>query len=199
MALVAVAIGPGASARPAAAQTISPVDVVKSFIEAINNHDEAGLRQLMAPNFQDLEDPGQPDAEVVSADDFINEVIGQGIHCTYTSIEQIGPQTVVIDDVLTFSPTAPDAPHLPHPFTERATVTVVNGRVTLISEVLSAQTRQDLAALTTAAAPGMPATGAPDAFTAPMLILLVSGLMVLEGVRLLQKSDNRKTLCHNME
>jgi hypothetical protein len=177
--LVAAAVGLGAPAHAASAQTASPVDVVKSFLDAGNSHDETRLRQLMAPSFKDLEDPGFPDADVVSPNEFIQQVIGGGILVTVQRMEQTGPQTVVIDDMLTFTGTGPEALHLPHPFTETTTVTVVNGQITLLSEVLSAQTRQDLAALAPTTTPGMPTTGGPDAFIAPVLVLLALGLMTL--------------------
>src|SRR5437870_2824673 len=166
--VTSVAGGP----RAAMAQSSSATDVVKALATAMKSHDETQVRALLAPGFQDLEDPGSPGSGVVDLDGFVREVIDQRIVVTYTSLKQTDERTVVVDDVLDF--TAPDGLHLPHPFTETSTFTVVNGQITVLSEILSPQTRQELAALEAQPAPGMPTTGAPDTWGA--LAIFLAGL-----------------------
>lgn len=157
--------------HPAAAQAASPVQVVQALAAAQNANDAAGMRALIAPTAQIVNDPLVGGVE--GRDQFIADNVGaHNSHVTPSNVRQTAADTVTADAVLSGG----DIPaQLPHPFLIHITFTIVNGQVTHAVTQIDPQTRQDLLALGPPS--GMPSTGDPSGWLLPGLLgLLALGL-----------------------
>jgi hypothetical protein len=168
------------SAHPAR-QSSDPVATVLAMVDAFNRHDAGALRNLLDPSFEDVTVNAPaglpPEYPKVDVEIFIRES-AEGIHVDASNCQLTAPDKVVCDVTLSGG----DVPPLPHPFTETATFTVANGKITRLEETFSPQTLSDIEALL-AAQPGMPTTGSTDTQTpfaalAIGLFLLAFGLVV---------------------
>jgi hypothetical protein len=168
-----------ASAHPAR-QGSDPISVVNAMSEAFNNQDVAKLKDLLDPSFLDTVEnapPGAPpDFFAPNNRDAFIAASQAGIRVTQGTCKLTAPDTVVCDTSLAGGPLPP----LPHGFNEVSTATVVNGKVTRLSEKLSDQTYQELAALLAGGQPGMPTTGSADT-TLPLFVLTLGLLSLAAG------------------
>ncbi len=168
------------SARPASAhpqaQGADLVAAALAYANAYDARDTTKLRDLADPAFQDVGHYGPPDQQVTNLDDFIKGNSG-GPTVTLTNCRLTGANAVDCDGTLRGGP----LPRLPHPWTEKNTLTFANGKVLRIDEYLTPQTAADLDAFMAAhPQPGMPSTGAPGAGL-PLLAILVGLLLVAGG------------------
>ena len=164
----------------AAAQTTSPVAVVRAFIAANNRGDTAQLRRLADPDFRAIGDPSLPGPNEATFEQFIQPPLDQ---VTINHLRQTGPNTVVVTLTVhndLFS-------DLPHPFQIITTFTVRNGRVLRIEARTAPQTVQDIMNFQPGG-PGpenLPDTGAADQLGRWSLLAL-AGICLLGGRRLRQ-------------
>jgi hypothetical protein len=169
-----------ASAHPIG-QASDPIATVMALVDAYNNADVAKLDALLGPSFTAvILNPPPPlvQAETLqNREQFKNNASENALHITASNCKLSSGTTVACD----LSSTGPSLP-FPHPFTTAAVFTVQDSRVTLIEEILSAQTYSELQAVA-AGQPGMPTTGSTDspAVSAVLvvgLLLLASGFVV---------------------
>jgi len=137
------------TAGAAAAQTSSPVDVVRAFIAAGNQGDRATLATLADPTFGLVEDAHQSGTHTES----LAELEGHLAHVIVISLQQTGADTATLDADLT----GRSLPPIRVPFHVSYAVTVANGRVVRMVETVAPETLAALEAL--GGSPGMPATG----------------------------------------
>ena len=166
--LVACLAATGAMAQTGG-QT-DPAAVVTAFNAAVTNQDRAGALAYLDPAFRYRSGPGTALPTDRTKADFLGPMPWQRI--VQENIHPIDANTVEMDITFIGGPIPP----LPHPFKLHATFTVENGLITEITDQLSPQTAQDLAALPppSGAPATMPATGAGD--LPRKVLLLVLGL-----------------------
>lgn len=172
------AVGLGRTAQ-AQTQGAGPVQVAQAFIDAFNSGNLANLQAVADPSFRFVSDPGTPEAEDLSFDQFVKENLMPGNSATLSNLQQTGPDTATAEATLK------PGPPVDHPFVVNLTFTITNGKVSRIVSVTSAHSLQDASALGPPPGgmqPGMPRTGAPDP-TLPLsaafagLLLLAAGLL----------------------
>jgi hypothetical protein len=168
------------SAHPAS-QPADPVAVVMEMADAFNDADADRLMELLDPSFKNVGanppaglPPGYLDLD---RDQFIAQSRDGGLHIELSNCKLTAPDTVLCDNVIT----GPGAPPLPHPITETITVTVVNGKITLLVETLSEQSLSEFEAFLAASQVGMPTTGSSDMSVALWLLSLAL-LSLVAGV-----------------
>jgi hypothetical protein len=174
LALVFALSGLLGSVRIAAAQGSSNDATVQAFIDAYNNGDLAKLQGLADPNFTFVQLNGGPGPQTQNLAEFFAP---PRVHATPSNFRDVDANTVMLDITLTGG----GLPPLPHPFMATNTFTFSNGHILKMTQMLSPQTLQDLAAL--GPPPGMPTTGQADQTF--LIAALVLGLLsVGAGVRL---------------
>src|SRR5262245_1431470 len=113
--------------------------VVDALIDAVRRNDLVTAQQLVAPNVRFVFDAGTPFAADLSLEEFVAG--GGRADVTEIGREQPAPDTIV----RTLQVSGGAVPSLPHPFTQRSTVTVKYGRVASFVGETDPQTLRDLA------------------------------------------------------
>lgn len=186
LSLVGMLVMAGGLARgAAAAQPQSAKEVVLAWLDALNAHDEARLRELSDPNMTLESDPGEPDHFVVTYDLFfesLHEDVESELHWEVLSAEETAPNMVTVEASLT----SHDIPVLEHGFVIIVDFTVKDGRLLHAVDRLSDQTKAELAALSGEV--GMPTTGAGDS-TLLITLLAVGALSLVVGAGVRRKAS----------
>ncbi len=160
----------------AAAQTGSPVDVVKAFIDAGNSGDLVAMGTLADPSFGLVEDPHQTGSHTENLADLESHLA----HVTILSAVQTGPDSVTVDANLS----GRSLPPLKVPFHITYAVQVAGGRVLHMAETVAPETLSALRSLGPASEtqPGMPSTGsASDGMLITLLGLGLAASLSLAG------------------
>ncbi|HKP52548.1 MAG TPA: hypothetical protein VJ183_07840 [Chloroflexia bacterium] len=168
------------SAHPAN-QPADPVALVMEMADAFNNADVDRLMEILDPSFKDVvvNAPAAlpPEFSNYDRDGFIALSRDGGFHMELSNCKLSAPDTVVCDS----SVTIPDNLPLSRPVTQTLTVTVVNGKITSIVEMLSDQSLRDFEDYLAASQAGMPTTGSSDMSVALWLLSLAL-LSLVAGV-----------------
>jgi len=174
--------------KPAYAQadSKSPVDIVRSFFDALNTRAADVMdQQLLAPNFTYTFSPVTLLEQKFDRARYLAEFTANGSsHVVINSIQQTDAQTVVVDITVTDGLSL----SLPHPLTFTMTFKVANGQIVSSEQVFSAQSYQDVLAYLAKSQPGMPTTGAAATAIWPVAALL-AGLLLCTGVVLRRRTD----------
>ncbi len=170
-----LALALAGSAGGAAAQSGSPSDVVRAFIDAGNRHDLAAMSALADPAFGLVEDPHQPGRHTEN----LAELQGHLATVTILSMQQTGANMVTVDANLSGA----SLPPIHVPFHLTYVVTVTNVKVARKEETIAPETSAALRALGPGPdfTPGMPSTGSSDSIIYALLGLGVAGIAALAG------------------
>jgi ketosteroid isomerase-like protein len=174
--------------KPAYAQadSKSPVDIVRSFFDALNTKAADIMdQQLLAPNFTYTFSPGTLLEQKFDRARYLAYFTANGgSHVVINSIQQTDAQTVVADITVTEGLSL----SLPHPLIFTMTFKVANGQIVSEEQVFSAQSYQDVLAYMAQSQPGMPKTGAPATAIWPVAALLAV-LLLCTGLVLRLRTD----------